>query len=135
MIITKRFRETFRSSETGNMMQKVADVLTRKSGGKVIISKTGVFTDIGGKIFLSYKGRYNLTPIQFNFSSSGSSDTLDSMDIYGNAPNMTPTSTIRFNGYNIVQIIDLVASVLSGDFNDVDISSDYDIVETPEEEL
>ena len=108
--------EAFRSGKAGEVIQKVASILTRKIGKKVTVGvlPTG-YENSDGK-FLSFKGYAGNMPIRFNFLLN-SSDVLYSIDLYEKPTSIIPTKTIQLNGYNIVQIIDMVADVFTGEFD------------------
>lgn len=108
-------REAFRAGKSGEMIKKVANVLSRQTKIRFSVGVLPVgFENSDGK-FVSYRGYAGNMPIRFNFLLN-SSDVLYSIDLYEKPTSMIPTRTIMLNGYNIVQIIYMISDVFTGEF-------------------
>ena len=112
-------REGFRLGKSQVVIQKVARVLTRMTKKPVTVTTYANAYQTSEDKIISYYGHYNhKNLLRFNFLVT-SNESLYSIDIW--APNnntIKPTKTISLNGYNIVQIVDQVADVLTGEFED-----------------
>lgn len=111
-----KLQEAFRSGMSGKMIPKICSVLSKKLGYPVKAGPMAVAYQNGMGKFLSYLGMMPKGELRFNFLLS-SSDVLYSVDIYNeDDPPFKPTFTVMLNGYNIVQIIDQLADVITGEF-------------------
>jgi len=116
--------EAFRAGKSAMVVEKLASILSRKTGRKVRIPgfPVGYKNSIGE--FIGYKGYFNRMPIRVNFLLS-SSEELYSIDMYENSNSIIPTRTIMLEGYNIVQVINQIAEILSGEFEIMESSAKF----------
>lgn len=113
----EQIQENFRAGKTPEMIVKLMDVIGRRarvSGIKVssvpvhYANKYGTFVGF----FVGYNGNETL---RFNFERRGSSDKFHSIDKYI-VKKFMPEYTIDLQGFNVVQVVDYVADILSGEY-------------------
>ena len=113
------------SGRVEKMLPKIANVISRRAGGSVSFTTLGTGYENQYGRFIGYRGYFDNTPIRLNVLMS-KSDILHSLDIYPSAKSLAPSETIELNGYNIVQLVDMIADVLSGEYSTY--MEDYKIV-------
>jgi len=106
---------SFRKGKSLFVAQKAAAVISRRVGIPIGISPIPeMFTDAYGK-FQSYFGFMGTGAIRFNFMITGS-EVLQSIDLYSEEDSLTPDQNIDLNGFNIVQTIDQVVDIITGEY-------------------
>lgn len=113
----QRIEEGFRVSKTPEMIVKLMNVIARKAkiSGVIVSPVPDHYSNKYGS-FVGFFVRYNREDIlRFNFQRTGSSDQFYSIDIY-DIKKMIPIKTIDLLGYNVVDVVEYVADVLSGEF-------------------
>lgn len=112
-------REGFRLGKSQIVVQKIARILSRSTKKPVTVSTYANAYQTADDKIISYYGHYNhKNLLRFNFSVT-SNEELSSLDIW--APNnnrLKPTRTVSLNGYNIVQVLDQISDVLTGEFDE-----------------
>ena len=109
--------EAFRAGMAGKMMPKITSVLSKRIGQELslspmpwdYVSPEGHFTS-----FYMFFG--SGSALRLNFLRD-KSDRIVSVD-YFTEPSETPKYTIDLNGFNIIQVIDLVADAVTGEYFD-----------------
>lgn len=110
----------FRAGKAAGMIEKVARILSRRVNVNIAVSTVPEqFMDEDGNFegFFGFIG--SSRGIRFNFL-KGHSDVFDSVDIYENSTEIQPTYRVDLNGYNIVQVIDQIADVITGEYERYD---------------
>ena len=108
--------EAFKAGDSLKVVTKMLSILERKTGEKFTISPypTG-YTNKFGK-FLGYYASYasgkKLVRVNFHLTKS---DTIVSFDYYSPIES-EPTNIISLQGFNIVQVIDQIADVITGEY-------------------
>lgn len=119
MILIRKFNEAFEKGTSYLVIQKVANVLSRKIGKAIYVSSypEDIITSNGN--FIAYTSILgNKEKLRWNFDVSGRSDKIVSISYFKNVYDDKPVYVIEFEGENIVQIIDDVADVLTGNFEE-----------------
>jgi hypothetical protein len=126
MRIMKNFKEeklneaSFRAGKASKMIGNIERVLTRRVGTLVAISEVPELYTNNKGTFEGYFGIVGGTKgIRLNFIKS-KNDFLKSIDIYNNYLDNKPFLNIDLNGFNIVQVINQIVDVLSGEFERYD---------------
>jgi len=120
----KSTQEAFRAGKAAEMVPKMLRVLNRKtgidfSGMKEPASFPIEYQNAEGKFagYMSFYGTFEA--IRLNFALTGSSDSIVSVDVFEKV-SRTPTYTIEIPPqFNIVQVLDHIAMVLTGEYFDV----------------
>lgn len=113
----EQINEAFRAGKTPEMIVKLMNVIGRKAR----ISDISVspvpdhYANRYGSFIGFFVGYNNNETLRFNFQRSGASDNFYSIDKY-NIDKMMPEYTIDLRGFNVVQVADYVADILSGEF-------------------
>ena len=114
----QRVDEAFRHEVAKTVVSKMCNVIGRRMGKNVRPIFPGFDMNNKSGSLVTYFCIFTDTRTMFaiNFKNSGSSDQVYSIGLIDNveAP-FDFSSEILFNGYNIVQIIDQIVEVLSGD--------------------
>lgn len=112
-------REGFRLGKSQVIVQKIARVLSKRTKRPVTVTTYANAYQTSEDKIISYYGHYNhKNLIRFNFLVT-SNESLSSIDIWAPSNNnIKPTKTISLNGYNVVQVIDQIADVFTGEFDD-----------------
>jgi len=110
----KSIKEAIRRGNAGKMVPKMIGVINRRTGRSFEVSP--VSTEFANPIdsfagFFAYDGS-QLIRINFLLSDS---DHVNSIDLFGEDLRK-PEETIDLNGFNIVQVIEMIADVLTGEF-------------------
>jgi Cdc6-like AAA superfamily ATPase len=113
----KQLKEAaFRAGMASKMIDKIASILTRKTGFKIGISSIAVPMKIEGRTYDTYFGYVNPNrAFRMNFL-VGKSDLLESIDFYDSNTDDYPSTRVDLNGFNIVQVMDQIADYITGEF-------------------
>jgi hypothetical protein len=111
-----KFQEAqFKAGSALTVAEKTARVISRKIGIPVGTSPIlEIFSNKLGK-FKSFFGFMGDRAIRFNFLLS-KGDIFHSIDLYDSVESMVPPKNIDLQGYNIVQVIDQVVDVITGEY-------------------
>jgi hypothetical protein len=117
----KRLKEAaFRAGMASKMIDKIASILSKRTGFKIGISSIAIPMKIEGKTYDTYFGYISPNrAFRLNFL-KGKSDLLESIDFYDSNTDDYPTERLDLNGFNIVQVIDQVADYITGEFERYD---------------
>jgi len=115
--------ESFSSSKAELILVKLGKILTQRTGKKTMFIPGRLdYTNEYGK-FASYLGMWGKNiMLRLNFSLNGT-EFIYSLDLMGDINDMkrpVPEKTILFNGFNIIQVIDQIIDVLTGEFDRYD---------------
>lgn len=106
--------EAFRSGAAKKMIPKMINVLGRRVGTKFTVSESPyVFKNSEGT-FEGYWASFDKGVIRINVKLD-KADRIYSVD-YFTQPSVTPTYTIDLLGNNVVQVLDMIADVLTGEY-------------------
>jgi hypothetical protein len=113
----KQLREAaFRAGMASKMIDKIASILSKKTGFKIGISSIAIPMKIEGRTYDTYFGYMNPDrAFRLNFL-VGKSDLLESIDFYDSNTDLHPSVTVDLNGFNIVQVMDQIADYMTGEF-------------------
>lgn len=113
----KQLKEaSFRAGMASKMIDKIASILTKRTGFKIGISSIAVPMKIEGKTYDTYFGYVNPNrAFRMNFL-VGKSDLLESIDFYDSNTDEYPSTRVDLNGFNIVQVMDQIADYITGEF-------------------
>lgn len=104
--------EAFGAGKASSLIQKIGNVIGRKVGQSVTFAPFPIpYTNAYGS-FQGFLGTVGSRLIRLNFLIS-SSDSIYSLDIYKGRSGF-PEVTIELAGFNVVQIVEIVAEELSG---------------------
>ena len=109
--------EGFRAGKTPEMIVKLMNVIAKQAKiSSVIVSPVPDHYSNKYGSFIGFFVRYNGNELmRFNFLKKGSSNQFYSIDLY-DLKKMMPYKTIDLLGYNVVDVVDNVADVLTGEY-------------------
>ncbi len=112
-----RINEGFRAGKTPEMLKKLMGVIGRKTGiSDFTVSPVPDYYANKKNSYIGFFIKYNGDKyLRFNFLKSGSSNKFDSIDYY-NMRIMQPDYTIDLQGYNVVEVVDYISDILTGEF-------------------
>lgn len=108
---------SFRAGKAEKLLPKVLRVIGRRAG----VTLTQLYTKMGYQnsqgSFVGYLAKINGTKdvLRLNVR-RGDSDNFVSIDLFTKGDLSEPTYTIDLNGFNIVQLVDVVAEVITGEW-------------------
>lgn len=112
-----QIREAFRTEKTPEMIVKLMNVIGRRAGisDVKVVPVPDYYSNRYGQ-FIGFYVRYNSGDIlRFNFLRKGKGDHFYSIDLVS-PKTIRPYQTIMLNGYNVVEVVDYVADILTGDY-------------------
>jgi len=116
-----KVEEAFRHEAAQSVVTKMCNVIGRRLGKAIKPIFPGFLTRNKDGEFATYTcliAGNKTSCFALNFKSNGSSDEVYSLGICNDVQKFYVQNTeIKFNGFNIVQIVDQIADILSGDEN------------------
>src|SRR5208282_3689288 len=111
----KSMEEAFVAGSAGEVIPKILAVLGRRLATEFTLSPIPVsYVNHLGKFTGYFAGFRRDQMIRINFE-LGRSDTIISVD-YWKQPSSHPTYTINLRGFNIIQVLDAIADVITGEY-------------------
>lgn len=112
-------KEAFKAGSSAGVAEKMYRILSKRVGKNFMFSGYPTeFVNREGKFMGYYATLGSNMLVRINFL-LGKSDNVHSIDIFTKNPNK-PDKTINLMGFNIVQIIDQIADVFTGDYGKYD---------------
>lgn len=108
------YEAKFKAGKAPQLVPKIVRVIAKRLGLQGVAETIGAaYSNSYGK-FMGFYGEIGTLLIRLNFK-LGKGDILHSIDVY-NSDGTSVETTIDLMGYNIVQVVDMVADVISGDY-------------------
>lgn len=112
---TKSIQEAFRAGKSQEVAEKMFRILGRRLGMKFFVSPMPTeYVNQEGKFLGYYGATAKGRKLRINFQVGGK-DEIVSIDYYDTLSS-TPTYTIYLKGWNIVQILDQIVDVITGEY-------------------
>ena len=112
----RQLYEAFKSGTSAKVAEKMYSILSRRVGKNFIFSSyPAEFSNKEGKFLGYFATLGSNTLVRINFL-SGKNEQVHSIDIFYGSDSRTPDLTVNLMGYNIVQVIDQIEEVFTGQF-------------------
>lgn len=110
-------KEGFRVKKTPEMIGKIMSILERRTkiSNSIVSPVPDHYSNKYGSFVGFFVGYNNGEVLRFNFERKGTSDQFYSIDKY-DIKKMKPEFTIDLKGFNVVEVIEYIVDVFTGDF-------------------